>query len=257
MIEKNIEIRRLPAARGLEWLASAFTMFSQKPGVWIAIGLIFMAISLTLSLVPGISLFGTLLTTPLLGGLMLACCRQRENKAIGIESLFSGFATAGSKLVLLGLLYLLGSLIISLLILVPALSAGALQLIEDDLSIATPSMDEMNTILLLLLLMMAALVPLLMAYFFAPALVAVARLEPLTAMRLSFIGCLRNMLPFLLYGLVALIMMIVAALPLMLGFLILTPVLICSMYLAFEDVFVPIDSTPTVDTSDSPTENSP
>ena len=42
------------------------------------------------------------------------------------------------------------------------------------------------------------------------------------------------------YGAIAFLMMIVAALPLMLGYLILTPVLLCSVYLAFEDVYVPV-----------------
>ena len=43
-------------------------------------------------------------------------------------------------------------------------------------------------------------VPLLMAYWFAPALVVLRNDEPVAAMKTSFRACLANMLPMLVYG---------------------------------------------------------
>jgi uncharacterized membrane protein len=61
--------------------------------------------------------------------------------------------------------------------------------------------------------------------------------EPLEAMRLSFSGCLRNVVPFLLYGLLGLGLAIVATIPLLLGWLVLGPVTIASLYTGYCDIY--------------------
>jgi uncharacterized membrane protein len=76
-----------------------------------------------------------------------------------------------------------------------------------------------------------------MAVWFAPALVVLRGIEPLDAMRLSFNGCLRNFVPFLVYGLVGLLLAIVATIPLMLGWLVLGPVTIASLYTSYCDIY--------------------
>ena len=48
--------------------------------------------------------------------------------------------------------------------------------------------------------------------------------EPWAAMKVSFIGCLRNIVPFLIYGVVGIALAIVATIPLLLGWLVLGPV---------------------------------
>jgi uncharacterized membrane protein len=78
-----------------------------------------------------------------------------------------------------------------------------------------------------------------MAYWFAPALVAIDGLSALAAMKLSFIGCIRNVLPFLLYGIVMFVLTILASIPLLLGLLVLLPVMIASMYTAYRDIYYP------------------
>jgi len=81
-------------------------------------------------------------------------------------------------------------------------------------------------------------IPLLMALWFAPALVMLHGLGPLEAMKLSFVGCLRNMLPFLLYGLIALVLTVLAVIPVGLGLLVLGPMITASVYTAYKDIFL-------------------
>ena len=50
-------------------------------------------------------------------------------------------------------------------------------------------------------------------------------------------GCLKNFVPFLLYGVVLLVLCFVAAIPLGLGFLVLGPVAIASIYAGYRDIF--------------------
>ena len=76
------------------------------------------------------------------------------------------------------------------------------------------------------LLVLALMVPLVAAYWFAPALVMIHDMPPIDAMKASFFGCLRNVVPFLLYGIVMLVGAFVAALPLGLGFLICTIIML-------------------------------
>jgi uncharacterized membrane protein len=87
------------------------------------------------------------------------------------------------------------------------------------------------------LVFLALIVPVLMATWFAPALVLFDRLAAIDAMKLSFGGCLRNLVPFLLYGVIGCGLLIVAAIPLGLGLLILSPVLIASVYTSYCDIF--------------------
>jgi hypothetical protein len=94
-----------------------------------------------------------------------------------------------------------------------------------------------------LLVGLGLLVPLMMAYWFAPPLVALSGLSAIAAMKLSFIACLRNMLPFLLYGLLVFLLALLAIVPFGLGLLVLGPTLMASMYVAYRDIFYGVEQT--------------
>ena len=46
-----------------------------------------------------------------------------------------------------------------------------------------------------------------------------------------------NILPFLIYGLVAMVLVILGSLPLMLGLLVVVPLLTIAIYTAYRDIF--------------------
>jgi len=56
-------------------------------------------------------------------------------------------------------------------------------------------------------------------------------------MKMSFAGCLRNILPFLVYGLVGFGLAIAATIPLFLGWLVLGPVVSASLYTSYRDIY--------------------
>jgi uncharacterized membrane protein len=62
-------------------------------------------------------------------------------------------------------------------------------------------------------------------------------LAPVAAIKESFVGCLKNVVPFLIYGIVLLVLGIVAAIPLGLGWLVLGPVAIASIYVSYRDIY--------------------
>jgi uncharacterized membrane protein len=56
-------------------------------------------------------------------------------------------------------------------------------------------------------------------------------------MKASFMGCLKNILPFLVYGVIMFGLAIVASIPLALGWLVLGPMTIASVYTAYRDIY--------------------
>ena len=56
-------------------------------------------------------------------------------------------------------------------------------------------------------------------------------------MKASFIGCLKNVLPFLLYSVIALVASAIASVPFLLGWLVLAPVLFASVYTGYRDIY--------------------
>ncbi len=91
--------------------------------------------------------------------------------------------------------------------------------------------------LLAMLVVLALAVPLYMALWFAPSLIVFNNAKPVDAMKASFFACLKNIVPFLLYGVIMLVLCFIAAIPFGLGFLVLGPVAIASIYASYRDVF--------------------
>ena len=92
-------------------------------------------------------------------------------------------------------------------------------------------------LLIAILLSSLLFIPVMMAYLFAPALVALNDLKAWESMKLSFRGCLKNILPFTVYGLIAILLMIIGTIPFGLGLLIVLPILTASIYAAYQDIY--------------------
>ena len=140
---------------------------------------------------------------------------------------------------MLGLLYLGGIIaIVILLVVLVIFSFGGMAIIEQvnagDLTVLT---DNLKVVFLVALITVSLYVPLLMAFWFAPALVILRNASAVDALKLSFNGCLLNIMPFLLYGIIGLVLTIVAVIPMGLGLLVLVPMVTASMYVACQDIF--------------------
>jgi uncharacterized membrane protein len=226
---------RNDAGRGWTWFKDGWGLFKEAPGTWIGILLSWMVVAIVLSLIPLVSLLLNLVSPVIIGGMMLGCRSLEQGQGLSFSHLFAGFQRHAAKLMLVGLLYLLGVAVIGFSVFVVMLgSSGALGVFA-----GTPAEAEDVMMMLLAFLVMAALlVPMMMAWWFAPALVVFHDMGTLQAMGLSFRGCLRNIMPFLVYGIVGLVAAILATLPVGLGWLVLGPVFVCSMYKAYKDIFV-------------------
>lgn len=227
--------RALPAGNGWQWLVRGWELFKRNPGGWILIFIIFAAIVMLCSWVPFIGFVATYVLSPiLLGGVMAGCAALERGEQIEVSQLFAGFREKTSALVIVGLLYLAGIFVI---LLVVGLTFG-FSLVPVFLGQPQPDVAAALSILLVASLVMLALsIPLLMAVWFAAPLVMLHDIRPVDALKASFFGCLKNLLPFLIYGVIAFLAAIVASVPLLLGWLVLGPVLMGSMYAGYRDIF--------------------
>ncbi|MBI3149231.1 MAG: hypothetical protein HYZ17_12050 [Betaproteobacteria bacterium] len=237
------EGRQVPAGNGASWLGGGWALFKEAPGMWILFTIIIIAISLVLSLLPVIGDVAMTLLSPVLwGGIMLGCVALKQGEPLELSHLFAGFTSKAGPLVLLGLLSLVGTVVIVLIIGVVAIAivggTGLATLLRGDGIETLAGLGGMLLGLLLAgLLFLVLLIPLMMALWFATPLVVFQNLDPLAAMRASFKVCLKNIGAFLIYGLLGLVLAIVASIPILLGWLVLVPVIMGSIYAGYRDVF--------------------
>ena len=94
-----------------------------------------------------------------------------------------------------------------------------------------------GTGLLALLVGLALGLLLTMATWFAPALVVFRQLPPLEAVKASFAASLKNIVAFLLWGVIYIVAAIVASIPFGLGWIVVGPLVILTAYTSYQDVF--------------------
>jgi len=233
-------VAAVDAGRGLYWITQAYKGYvSQAFGGWIGAMVIYVILTIVLSLVPLLGSLATMLLAPvLIAGFMLGAKAQDEGERFTVSHLFSGFSQNTGQLVLVGLLYMAGAFAIGIIAVILVggafLSFGAL---ASDPQALSSLFSNPGVFLLPILFVMLLVIPLMMAYWFAPALIVLSGLPATTAKAESFRGCIKNILPFFVYGVVGALLAIIATIPFFLGFLILAPVLTASMYVAWKDIF--------------------
>ena len=229
--------RTVPAENGWKWIVEGWNLFKRQPGMWIALIVVFIVISIVLAFIPVLgSLVSMVLGPVFAAGLVIGCRAQDEGGELKIEHLFAGFRGRFGTLAAIGALYLVATVVI---VLVAGLVTGVkvFSLLGGGESDPGAIISAAFTLLLAMLIVLALMLPVLMAIWFAPSLVAFHQLGAIEAMKASFIGCLKNMVPFLIYGLVLLVASVIASIPFGLGWLVLGPVIAASMYTAYRDIY--------------------
>ncbi len=238
--------RAVPIGQGMAWIGHGWALFTQSPLMWIVSMVLAFVIFLALNFVP---LIGTLAANVMIGllagGLMLGAHAQHGGREFAVSDLFSGFNAPHMKpLLIVGAIYAASLFVLTVLaagmiIAILGASGAAGAIMSGDTGailglIAGATIGSM----LVLLIVMAIAVPIFMAYWFAPALVALQGVAPIDALKASFSACLKNFMPFLVYGLVFLVLFVVGSLPLGLGLLVVVPLMYTSTYAAYRDVFL-------------------
>ena len=226
------------AGRGWSWIAEGWELFRREVGPWIALIVVAALVFIGLALVPFLGSLAAMVLAPVFaGGFVIACRDEEEGRGVQVSHLFAGFrGNHFGTLVSIGLIYL-GVTIAVALVVGLATGAGMWTLLGSGEAGPGEVAGAGVTLLLAVLVMLALLLPVFMALWFAPALVVFHERSAGEAMKASFIACLRNIVPFLLYGVVAFLLAMLASIPFGLGWLVLGPVLAASLYTGYRDIF--------------------
>ncbi len=235
---------RVDAGRGWGWIVEGWQLFAKAPGIWIVIMLIYLGISVVLSLIPFVGgLAYTLLMPVLVGGMLYGAAALARGETLEIAHLFRGFQDQErmGPLVLLGLISVAGYVLMALVVMVfmgGGLIMGAT--LDSTGTVVPPEamgglLAGAGLIALLIVLTIGFLVG--MALFYGVPLVMLGGQSAWPAAQDSVAASWINVLPLLVFGLIYLVLAVVAIIPFGLGLLILGPVTVGAVYASYQDVF--------------------
>ena len=234
----------VPSGRGTAWWSEGWRLFVAAPSAWIAITVIFVVLIVLIALIPIIGSVATTLLAPVFtGGMFLGCRSLDRGGGLTVGHLFASFSDRLSPLIIVGVVYLIGSFAIVAVVaamMIATIGVGGISSLMsgDPFQAGLALMASIGLGALVALLVGLLLgIPLLMAYWYAPALVVFRNDEPLAAMKASFHACVANMLPMLVYSLLGLVFAIAASIPFGLGWFVLGPVFAASVYASYKDIF--------------------
>ena len=250
-----MQVSILPAGRGARWLVEGFSIFRQKPALLSFLVLGYWLSMAVISAIPVIGQLAGFLMIPAFSVSLMNACRLVERQAdLPPQVLFSGFHRNLQTLVTLGAIYVVVT--VAILGLSALFDDGQLfrMLILGDV----PDNDAPETASMLVSAQITAvlLIPVVLAFWFAPVLVAWHDLSAGKSLFFSLVACLRNWRAFLLYSLTAGVIGILlprlltgvldagegagqllsTMLTVMLS-LILLPTLYASFYVSYRDIF--------------------
>ncbi len=231
------------AGRGMAWFSEGWRLFVAHPLTWWLCLLVMIVISGLCQLVPLIGPLASSFLSPIFyAGLLLGAHAVHQNETLAVGDIFAGFKSSPGTLVLLTLAQML--LFAAVIAIVAVIFGGTLMAAAATFLPQGPgglgrasSVSLFGSLGAALVLLLVLIVPVIAASYFSVALVAVGGQGVIAALRMSFWGCMKNMLPFLVYGVLFIVAAIVATIPFGLGWLVLLPVLITSTYAAYRDIF--------------------
>jgi hypothetical protein len=225
--------RAVASGRGASWLREGWGHFRRHAGMWIVLSFIFLMLVIAMNLVPVLGwLAATLLVPVFIAGFMSGCQTVARGGDLELAHLFAGFRRNTGQLMLIGLI----SLVLTVVAMIPmivVMGAGIFAAGMGSGSLAAAGLS----FLLAMLISLALLVPISMATWFASALVMLQDQSAPRAIGQSFHGCLKNVVPFLIYGVIVVVLAMLASIPFFLGWVVLVPVVLCSVYAAYRDIF--------------------
>ena len=234
-----MEIHQVNAKQGLQWILSGFYLFRKAAMAWILVCFTLILIAMSMSFIPLVGKFiFTLVSPAFLAGIMIGCKDMEKGKQLEAAHLLAAFRTHAVPLITIGGIYLIGQVLIVGLVMLIGGSAMTDMLLYGKRVDESELMGVMSSMLTSSLIALTLSIPLMMASWFSPLLVVFHNVPPIVAMEKSFFACLRNFIPFQVYGVTLIILTILSAIPYGAGLIIFIPTMFASIYVSYKDIFL-------------------
>jgi uncharacterized membrane protein len=230
------ESREVDIGACFDWLRQGWAMFLVNPGIWIGTTVLLLVIMMAISIVPLFGQIAAHLLVPVFGAGMFQVCRRiSDAQDPEIADLFSGFRHNAGELVMVGVLFaagIFGIAFLAFLLISGGVLGGVVTGKVAGYGIALGGM------MLAGLLVLVLSIPVIMATWYAPALVFLHDMKPLDAMKASFAAGAKNWMAMSIFGIFLVVALFFAMLPVGMGLLLLLPVFSGAVYASYRDIFV-------------------
>ena len=255
----------VPAGCGWKWVVTGFALFRKKPAMWAFLVFSYIMLMQLLGMIPLLGWLAATVLIPVFSASFMIVSRELDQgKKLGFALLFSGFRSNLPALLTQGGLYLASAL--AILGLSALVDGGALwRLMMLGESPPAQALED-GSLAGAAALAGTLYLPVLAAFWFAPALSAWRNLPAVQALFYSFFASMRNWRAFLAYGLAVVLLGLICSfalfvlalllrgllgdksqnafllivLPVMLTYV---PTLFASFYASYRDIFPP-DAAP-------------
>lgn len=217
--------RKISVGDAMGWIGKGHGMLSGHWGVVLGALVVTVLITSALQIIPLLGAIAQILLTPLLyAGIVKIFHRIDTENRSDFSDLFAGFSDRTSPLIMTAVAQLVVLLVAGVVL------GGLFFLLGRDGGTAA--------IVALGLLATVAMFVFMFLFYFAVPLIFLGQKGVVDAMKLSLDACLKNIIPFIVYTLVISLILVVAAIPLLLGWLFVMPILAGAYYVSFKQLFV-------------------
>jgi len=232
--------RKVAASQGFQWVVAGFRLYRKNPLLLsAAFGLLF-GVVMALGLIPVVGGSLSELASPLMVAGFLAAYRALdEGRELELPQFLAGAQGPAIPLMAVGAVQLLGTLLIGKIMLGMGFDPQAVMAAAQGGKASPAEMQAMlNQAMPAVLTGMALFTPLIMATWFAPALILFGGARPATALGVSLKAVAKNWAAMLVNGItLGLLLFLAALVPLLLGLLVAMPVLFGSLYASYQAIF--------------------
>jgi len=239
-----LSISRPPAAAGIVWIKQGWRLFMLAPIAWTGMTALVFLVLMAVGMLPIVGVLAVHVLSPfIVAGYMAASRGGSKGETISFVYLVAGWHEGRNTLLVIGGLYMLVTLLIFQM--VKFFTGGDMEMLlqqSQNPAAITPEQAELILATALPALSLGTLlfVPLLMATWFAPALVLFENFSAGRALWWSLWACWVNWRSIMVYSLILGLAGIVALiLPFGLGLLVFVPWTLTSTYAAYQDIFSP------------------
>ena len=236
-MDGNEAYRRVEAGRGLGWFAEGWRLFAAMPGMLILMCLVFFLINLALMVVPVLGNLASTVTSPaLLGGIYFALARTHYQQSAQLGDMFEAFRNNS----LINPMLVLGAISagLSVLAMIPVLAVIALGATSvSDHNLSQMSAENIELLAAVLIVFLLVITVMTMALIYAVPLCMLGGQRPVAALKLSFAASMANFIPLTVAGVAAMVLMILGGLTFGLGFIIVMPWMLATVYASYRDLF--------------------
>lgn len=240
--------RKVAASEGFQWVAAGFRLYRKTPLLLSAAFAMLFGVVMALGLIPMVGGALSELASPLMvAGFMAAYRTLDGGSELELPNFLAGVQGPVIPLMAVGAVQLLGTLLIGKIMFGMGFDPKAVMTAAQSQKDPAEMQAVLNQAMPAVLTGLVLFTPLIMATWFAPALILFGGARPATALGVSLKAVAKNWAAMALNGIaLGLLLFFAALVPMLLGLLVAMPVLFGSLYASYQAIFAvwADDSTP-------------